>query len=58
MMTGLDKYLRLFANLRRAPNSVFTEATRKRAPHKPILLLTLMDLVARGVITSTCRDFC
>ena len=26
--------------------------TRKRAPHKPLLLLAVMDLVARGVITS------
>ena len=27
-------------------------ATRKRAPHKPLLLLAVMDLVARGVINS------
>jgi len=51
-MKELEKYLRQFSNLRRAPNSVFTEATLKRAPHKPILLLALLDLIARGVITS------
>lgn len=51
-MKELEKYLRQFSNLRRAPNSVFTEATLKRAPHKPILLLALLDMVARGVITS------
>lgn len=51
-MTELAAYIRQFAHLRRAPNAVFTEATKKRAPHKPILLLAVLDLVARGVITS------
>jgi len=51
-MTGLEKYLRLFANLRRAPGAGWTAATKKRAPHKPILLLALLDLVARGAFTS------
>lgn len=51
-MTELVAYIRQFAHLRRAPNAVFTEATKKRAPHKPILLLAVLDLVARGVITS------
>jgi putative restriction endonuclease len=51
-MTTLETYIRQFANLRRAPNAIFTEATKKRAPHKPILLLAVLDLVARGVITS------
>ena len=51
-MTTLDIYIEQFANLRRAPNPVFAEATRKRAPHKPILLLAVLDLVHRGVITS------
>jgi len=51
-MTTLETYIRQFAQLRRAPNAIFTEATRKRAPHKPILLLAVLDLVARGVITS------
>lgn len=51
-MTELEKYIRQFAHLRRAPNVIFTEATGKRAPHKPILLLAVLDLVARGVLTS------
>ena len=55
-MTGLEKYLRLFANLRRAPGGSWTAAMKKRAPHKPILLLALLDLVARGVITSSFID--
>lgn len=55
-MSDLDIYLRMFSNLRRAPNPVFTEATRKRAPHKPLLLLAVIDLVARGVITSSFID--
>ena len=55
-MTGLEKYLRLFANLRRATGPKWTSATKNRAPHKPILLLALLDLVARGVITSSFID--
>jgi putative restriction endonuclease len=48
IMSALGKYLQMFAKLRRAPNSVFTVATRNRAPHKPILILALLDLVARA----------
>jgi len=51
-MTEFATYIRQFAHLRRAPNAVFTEATKKQAPHKPILLLAVLDLVARCVITS------
>ena len=51
-MTELANYIKQFAHLRRAPNAVFTEATKKQAPHKPILLLAVLDLIARGVITS------
>ena len=49
---SLDRYCRLFSELRRAPGAVWTEATLRRAPHKPMLLLAMMDLVARGVLTS------
>ena len=55
-MTTLETYIRQFAGLRRAPNTVFTEVSKKRAPHKPILLLAVIDLVARGVITSPLID--
>lgn len=51
-MTNLETYINQFAHLRRAPNAVFTAATKKQAPHKPILLLAVLDLVARGVINS------
>ena len=51
-MTNLETYIRQFAHLRRAPNAVFKAASKRQAPHKPILLLAVLDLVARGVITS------
>jgi putative restriction endonuclease len=55
-MEQLGKYIHQFAHLRRAPNPVFTEATKNRAPHKPLLLLAVIDLVARGVIISPFID--
>lgn len=55
-MTELAEYIRQFSHLRRAPNAVFTEASKKRAPHKPILLLAVLDLVARDVITAPFID--
>jgi putative restriction endonuclease len=51
-MTELANYIRRFAHLRRAPGAVWSVATKKQAPHKPVLLLAVLDLVARGVITS------
>lgn len=48
----LDQYLQMFAQLKRAPGSIWTGATLQRAPHKPILLLAVIDLVSRGVFTS------
>lgn len=55
-MTELATYITQFARLRRAPGVVWTVATRKQAPHKPILLLAVLDLAARGVITSPFID--
>lgn len=55
-MTVLEKYIRHFAQLRRSPGQAWSEATRKRAPHKPLLLMALMDLIARGDITSSFID--
>ena len=51
-MTELATYIRQFVHLRRAPGAVWTVTTKKQAPHKPILLLAVLDLVARGAITS------
>ncbi len=48
----LQEYCAQFSNLTRAPGAVWTDLTRKRAPHKPLLLLAVMDMVARGVLRS------
>lgn len=48
-------YLQAFVNLRTDKNRKRWEArTCFRAPHKPFLLLSILDLVAQGLIT---RDF-
>lgn len=49
-MTTLERYIQQFARLKRAPGQVWTDATKRKAPHKPILLLAVLDLVQRGVI--------
>lgn len=51
-MTSLPPSLKLFSSLTRAPGAVWTEATKRKAPHKPLLLLAVLDLVQRGVITT------
>lgn len=51
-MTELETCIRQFATLKRSPGAVWSESTKRKAPHKPILLLAVMDLVHRGVITS------
>jgi hypothetical protein len=38
-MTPLNTSIKHFASLNCAPGSVWTEATKRKAPHKPILLL-------------------
>ena len=43
-MTQLETYIRQFATLNRSPGSVWSESTKRRAPHKPILLLAVLDL--------------
>ena len=48
----LADYCTLFSALARVPGPMWNATTRNRAPHKPLLLLAVMDLVARGVITS------
>ncbi len=51
-MTELETYIRQFATLNRSPGSVWGESTKRKAPHKPILLLAVLDLAHRGIITS------
>jgi len=48
----LKKYLKIFSNLRTDKNkNRYPAATCHRAPHKPILLLSVMDLIEQGIIT-------
>ena len=51
-MTEFDTYLHQFTTLNRAPGPIWGEATKRRAPHKPLLLLAVLDLVHRGVIAT------
>lgn len=52
----LEDYLKAFSRLKRAPGKIWEEGTRRRAPHKPVLLLAVIDLVSRGVFTSPFLD--
>jgi predicted restriction endonuclease len=48
----LERYLLMFANLRTdRGRDRYPEITYRRAPHKPFLLLSVMDLIAQGHIT-------
>jgi putative restriction endonuclease len=48
----LERYLQKFANLRTdRGRDRYPAITYHRAPHKPFLLLSLMDLIAQGRIT-------
>jgi putative restriction endonuclease len=51
-MSNLTTSIKHFASLNRAPGPTWTEATKRKAPHKPLLLLAVLDLVHRCVITS------
>jgi putative restriction endonuclease len=48
----LDMYIEAFSRLRRSPGrNLWPEATGCRAPHKPFLLMAIMDLTARRSIS-------
>lgn len=48
----LEKYLKIFANLRTDKNrNRYPASTLHHAPHKPILLLSVMDLIEQGIIS-------
>jgi len=51
-VTNRTSYIKHFASLNRAPGATWTEATKRKAPHKPLLLMAVLDLVHRGVITA------
>ncbi len=55
-MTTLQQYSDCFSKLKRAPGPVWGEATNFRAPHKPFLLLAVIDSVRRGTISSNFID--
>ncbi len=55
--TMLERYLQMFANLRTdRGRDRYPEITYHRAPHKPFLLLSTMDLIAQGRITINLID--
>jgi putative restriction endonuclease len=47
---SLDYYLRLFSHLRTDRTGGWNEATCNQAPHKPFLLLSVLDLFSQGDI--------
>jgi putative restriction endonuclease len=48
----LEKYIKKFSNLRTDRGMHrYPAQTKHRAPHKPFLLLSVMDLIAQGIIT-------
>ncbi len=48
----LEKYLQMFGNLRTdRERDLYPAITYHRAPHKPFLFLSVMDVIARGRIT-------
>jgi putative restriction endonuclease len=51
---SLADFIGMFARLRRANSRQghWPDAVKKQAPHKPLLLLAVLDLVQRGVITT------
>uniref|UniRef100_C6E152 HNH nuclease n=1 Tax=Geobacter sp. (strain M21) TaxID=443144 RepID=C6E152_GEOSM len=55
-MDSLKIYLHHFTRLKRATGPVWGESTKRKAPHKPFLLLAVLDLVHRGVISSPVID--
>ena len=48
----LANCIKQLTSLNRPPGPTWTAATKRKTPHKPLLLLTVLDLVHRGVITS------
>ncbi len=55
-MIDLTTSIKQFTSLNRAPGPTRTEATRRKAPHKPLLLLAVLDLVHCGGITTPFID--
>ena len=53
MCGEIDCYIKAFSRLRTDKNrNRWSAATTFRAPHKPFLLLSILDLIPEGLITS------
>jgi putative restriction endonuclease len=49
---SFENYIKIFANLRTDRGKHrYPALTLHRPPHKPFLLLSVMDLIAQGIIT-------
>ena len=52
MCRKIDCYIKVFSELRTDKNkNRWSTATNSRAPHKPFLLLSILDLISEGLIT-------
>jgi len=51
-MTNLSDYIHKFSHLRVDRTGGWDDRTRGRAPHKPLVLLCVLDLAAQGTLTS------
>jgi len=55
-MKTLEHYLKIFSKRKRSPHALWSDATKKKAPHKPILLLAVMDFISRGMLATNFID--
>jgi len=54
----IERYIKSFSTLRSdTSRSRWTAATKFRAPHKPLLLLSVIDLIAQGIIKTNFIEF-
>lgn len=54
----IDRYIKSLSNLRSdTSRSRWTAATKFRAPHKPLLLLSVIDLITQGIIKTNFIEF-
>lgn len=49
----IEKISQILKKMRAASGNIWTDDTKKKAPHKPLLLLSVMDLIEQGDITSS-----
>jgi putative restriction endonuclease len=49
----IEIFSQTLKTLRVASGTIWTDGTKKKAPHKPLLLLSVLDLIEQGEITSS-----